>query len=224
MAVIEGGTTGDLAEVGDGPAKGQHVVSKPDDYGALGHFRIAMVSGTIAAALAANSELFHFRWVDATRLAVIHKVWISAGANVAATAAALAALRLAIARSWTADGTGGTAATLTGSNQKDRTSMATSLLGTARMATTVALGAGTKTLDTQDIAAVAYGIGTGAITTSLPLNLIPQTELLEVNANGQHPIVLAQNEGLVIRSGPIAPAAMTWHLAVTVAWAELTVY
>jgi len=224
MAVIEGGTSGSLAEVGVGPAEGQHVISKPDDYGALGHYRIAMISGVIPAALAANSELFQFRWTDATRLAVIHKVWISAGANVAATAAALQALRLAIARAWTVDGSGGTAATLTGNNQKDRTSMATTLLGTARMATTAALGAGTKTLDAQDIAAVSYGVGTGAITTSLSLNLIPQTELLEVNANGQHPIVLAQNEGIVVRSGLIGPAAMTWQLGVTVAWAELTAY
>lgn len=224
MAVIEGGTSGELAEVGEGPALGEHVISKPDDYGALGHYRIAMLSGTIAAALAANSELFQFRWTDATRLAIIHKVRISAGLNVAATAAALFALRMAIARAWTVDGTGGTAATLTGSNQKDRTSMGTTLLGSARMATTAALGAGTKTLDAQDISNVATGIGTGAITAASKLSIFDDTELLEINNNGQHPIVLAQNEGFVIRSGPIAPAAMTWHLAVTVVWAELTVY
>jgi hypothetical protein len=224
MAVIEGGVSQTLQGVGDQIAEPAHVVDKPDDYGALGHYRIAMISGVIPAALAANSELFQFRWTDATRLAVIHKIWVSAGANVAATAAALQALRAAIARNWTVAGTGGTAATITGNNQKLRTTMGTTLLGEARMATTAALGAGTKTLDSQDVGAVSYGIGTGAITTALNLSFLPQTELLEVNANGQHPIVLAQNEGFVIRSGLIGPAAMTWQLGVTVAWAELNNY
>jgi hypothetical protein len=224
MAVIQGGVSGELQEVGEAAAVGGHVIEKPDDYGALGHYRISMLSGTIAAALAANSELFQFRWVDGSRLAVIHKLWVSAGMNVAPTAAGLFALRLAIARGWSADGSGGTLATLTGNNQKDRTSMGTTLLGSARMATTVALGAGTKTIDAQDVGTIATGLGTGAITTAVKLPIFDQADLVEITGNGQHPIVLAQNEGLVVRSGPIAPAAMTWHLAVTVAWAELTAY
>lgn len=185
-----------------------------------------MTTGTIAAALAANGELFQFRWTDATRLCVVQKVLISAGANVAATAAGLVNLDLTVARSWSAAGTGGTAATITGNNQKNRTSMGTTLLGEARCATTAALGAGTKTLDSQAIGNVFIGIGTGAITTSAKLGLVDKIDMLEVDADGsQHPLVLAQNEGFVIKNGATAwPASMTWGMSVTVVWAEVSAY
>ena len=40
-------------EVGAGAAKGLHVIAKPADSGALGHYRYSGVTGTLAAALAA---------------------------------------------------------------------------------------------------------------------------------------------------------------------------
>src|SRR6266699_2408895 len=101
MAVLEGAVSGALAEVGASTYRGVHMMQKPDDYGALGHYRVAMLSGTIAAALAANSEVFQFRWPDATRFAVIYRVEMVAGSNVAATTAALIAMRMTVARSWT---------------------------------------------------------------------------------------------------------------------------
>lgn len=201
----------------------QHVTSGPLPPGTGGGYRLSMVSGTIGAAIAANSELFQFRYVTgAARVCIVHGISVSAGANVAATAAALLSLRAAIARAWTADGTGGTPAALTGNLQKLRTSHATSEVSSARMATTAALGAGTKTLDTQDIGGVAYGVGTGAITTAVNLNLVPKTNLLGDFAGSlAFPLVLANQEGFVIRTGIINPATMTWNLTVDVAWSEL---
>jgi hypothetical protein len=221
MAVIEGGVSGELAGVGAQAASPQHVVLTPWSYGALGHYRIAMVSGTMAAALGANSEIFQFRYTGGA-VCLVHRVHFSAGLNVAATAAGLFAVRLAAARGWTADGSGGTAATLTGNSQKLRTSMGTTAVGTIRCATTAALGAGTKTLDAQDMAAIATGIGTGAITTTPDLSLIEREEMLVSDAS--HPIALVNQEGFVIRTGPVAPAAMTWHFAVQVYWAEVAAY
>lgn len=226
MSVQIQGNNGVVAEVDGSTYRAVRVAGRPLDVGSLGHYRLGMTTGTIAAALAANGELFQFRWTDATRLCVVQKVLVSAGANVAATAAALVNLDLTIARSFSASGSGGTTATITGNNQKTRTSMGTTLLGEARCATTAALGAGTKTLDSQSIGNVAIGIGTGAITTTHNLQLIDKIDLLEVDADSSmHPIVLAQNEGLVVKNGAtIWPAAMTWNLSVTVVWAEISAF
>lgn len=202
----------------------QHIASGPLPVGTGGAFRLSMVSGTIGAAIAANSELFQFRYVTGNaRVCLVHGISVSAGANVAATAAALLSLRATIARVWTAAGTGGTRATLSGNNQKLRTGHTTSEVSDAGMATTAALGAGTKTLDTQDIGGVAYGVGTGAITTAVNLNLVPKTNLLGDFAGSiAFPLVLANQEGFVIRTGIINPATMTWNLTVDVAWSEVT--
>jgi hypothetical protein len=225
MAIQLQGNSGTVAEVDGTSYRAMRVANRPLDVASLGHYRLSMASGTMAAALTANSELFQFRWTDATRLAVIHKVLISAGANVAATAAALITLEATVARSWTVAGTGGTAATITGNNQKVRTSMGTTLLGEARMATTTGLGAGTKTLDSQGIGNLSFGIGTGAITTTPNLTLFPKTDLLEMDANEPHPLVLAQNEGFVVKNGAVAwPAGMTWVIGVSVIWAEIAAY
>lgn len=188
--------------------------------------RLSMTSGVIPAALAANSELFQFRYVTAaSRVCLVHGISVSAGANVAATAAALQALRATIARAWTAAGSGGTRAVLTGNNQKLRTSHATSEVNDAGIATTAALTAGTKVLDAQDIGAVSYGVGTGAITTAVGLPLFPKTNLMgEFSGSMAWPIILANQEGFVIRSGLIGPATMTWQLAVDVIWSEVDAF
>ena len=225
MAIQTQGFSGVVAEV-ETTHRASRVTGRPLDHGSLGHYRLGMTSGTIAAALAANGELFQFRWTNASRLCVVQKVLISAGANVAATAAGLVNLDLVIARSWSAAGTGGTAATITGNNAKTRTNMGTTLLGEARCATTAALGAGTKTLDSQAIGNVFIGIGTGAVTTSHRLQLVDKIDMMKIDADMSiHPIVLAQNEGLVIMNGAtVWPASMTWGLSVTVVWAEVTEY
>lgn len=224
MAIQFQGNAGVVAEVDGTTFRALRTTGRPIDYGTLGFYRVSSVSGTMAAALAANSEIFQFRWPDATRFAVVTRVAISAGANLAATAAALASVRLTAARSWTIAGSGGTRLTMTGNNQKLRTSMGTSLVNDIGISTTAALTAGTKTLDTQDLGGLSYGIGTGAIATALNLNLFPLTELLNIDASNDHPLVLAQNEGFVIRSGIINPATMTWAFTVNVSWAEVAAY
>jgi hypothetical protein len=225
MGIQIQGLTGGIPEV-DTTFDAMRVSGRPIEMGTLGHYRLSMATGTIAAALAANGELFQFRWTDATRLCVISKILVSAGALAAATAAGLVSLEAVVARGWSAAGTGGTAATITGNNQKTRTSMGTTLLGEARCATTAALGAGTKTLDTQGVGNTVLGIGTGAITAAINMTLIDRVDLVEIDADlSVHPIVLAQNEGFVIKNGATAwPATMTWGLGVTIVWAEVAAY
>lgn len=201
------------------------VVVKPHAFGALGHYKIATVTGAIAAGAAANSEVFHFRWTDATRLALINRILLTGMRASTAFAAGAIDIKATIARSWSADGTGGTAATLTGDNQALRTSMGTTLAGTIRTATTAALGAGTKTLDAQDIGCVTTHSsgGVGAATPIIGSIYLPITDLFQTDvASGEHPVVLAQNEGFVVRA--TVPATGVWNLGFEVAWAEVTAF
>lgn len=226
MAIQIQGNGGVVAEVDGTTFRALRVTNRPINYGALGYYRAGALSGTIAAALAANSEVYQHRWTDATNLCLVYKVQVSAGANVAATAAAITALRMTAARSWTVAGSGGTRLTLTGNNCKLRTSMGTSLVNDAGIASTGALTAGTKTLDSTDLGVVSIGILTGAITVAVSGNLISRGDgiLYDADGEGFHPLILAQNEGFVIRSGVIFPAAMTWQLGVDVVWAEAAAF
>lgn len=226
MAVLEGGISAALAGVGAEALSPLHTVRGPISVGAGGAYRIGPTSGTMAAALAANAEIFQFRYVTAaSRIALVYKVSISAGANVAATAAAILAFKLTVARAWTVAGTGGTRITLTTNNAKLRTSYATSEVNDAGISTTAGLTAGTKTLDVTDIGGISFGIGTGAITTSLPLIILPRTPLFDADGEGQHPIVLANQEGFVVRNGAVIfPATMTWNFSVEVLWLEVPAF
>lgn len=225
MAVLEGGVSGAIVGAGAEASSPLHVTRFPKAYGAGGIFRAGMLSGTIAAALAANSELFQFRYVTAaSRIALVTKVEVSAAINLAATAAGFGALRMTAARAWTAAGSGGTRATLTTNNAKLRTSMATSEVNDMGIATTGALTAGTKTLDATDLSAVSFSILTGAITVAIDGNVLPWTKLFEADTEDGHPLVLANQEGFVIRSGVAMPATATWQLGVNVHWMEVPAY
>jgi hypothetical protein len=223
VAIQIQGNGGVVADVDGTTFRALRVTGRPINYGSLGIYSAGAVTGTMAAALAANSEIYQFRWPDATNLAVVYRVQISAGLNVAASAAAISSFRMAAARNWTAAGSGGTRLTLTGNNAKLRTSMGTSLVNDAGISTTAALTVGTKTLDTTDLATVAVNIGTGAITVGVNTTFCDAT-LFDATAGMVMPLVLAQNEGFVVRNGVIFPAAMTWGGAITTLWAEVAAF
>ncbi len=186
--------------------------------GVLGAYQASHLSGTMAAALTGDSEIFQFRWTDTTRSCLIHSVTLDGLAGSAtAFAAGFAKVNLAIARAWTAVGSGGTGMTLTGDNQALRTSMPVPLVGDIRGASTAALTAGTKTIDAQPVGQFAFTIGTvvSAIYVPTPIALFDEQF-------GAHPIILATNEGLVIRA--TVPATGTWQFGVTVRWSEVTSY
>jgi hypothetical protein len=225
MPVQFQGNGGVVAEVDGTTFRAIRMTARPINYGALGMYRTGAVSGTMAAALAANAEMYQWRWADATNLGLLYKFSISAGANVAATAAALSSFVMTAARSWTGAGSGGTRLTLTGNNAKLRTSMGSSLVNDAGISTTAGLTAGTKTLDVTNMGAVAFGIGTGAITTSNKLTFLDQTPIFDADGEGMHPLVCALNEGAVIRNGAVIfPATMTWVFAVNTVWAEAAAF
>jgi hypothetical protein len=218
MAIQVQGFDGTVAAVDGTNYRALRSTLRPIDHGSLGSYRLSMLSGTMAAGLAGNSEVFQFRWSDASRLCVVTSiVWDGLSGSATAFTAGFGKVDVMVARSWTADGSGGTPATITGNNQKQRTSMGTTLLGAARVASTAALTAGTKTLDSQAIGQYSAAFGTATST-----QWMPALDLFHVDPGGECPLVFAQNEGFVVRA--TVPATGTWQFGVTVCWTEVASY
>jgi len=224
MAIQLIGSGGVVAEVDGSLFQAQRTAARPLDYGTRGHYSIGAITGILPAALAANSEIFQLRWADTTRFCVVRRVSISASVSTTFFAAGVPVqVDLIKSTAWTVQGTGGTDIAPT-TFLKRRATMASSLIaaGDMRIATTAALGAGTKTLEGLSESAVVAG---GPITASLNGTIFPPgTMLLDADVgSGDHPVVLTANEGLSIRSVAV-PATGTWTLAVRVDWAETASY
>ena len=215
-----GGTIGEVSQ----DFRAFRSEARPFDMQGLGAYSYGGATGIIPAALAANSEIFQFRWADATRLCAIRKVRISACVSTTFFAAGVPVqIDLIKSTGWTVAGTGGTAIS-PAALLKKRTAFPSSLMasGDMRIATTAALGAGTKTLETY---ALGFVVAPGPITASLNGQIIaPGTLLWQAEvADGEHPLILAQNEGFSIRSVAV-PATGTWTAAIDVQWAEMSSY
>ena len=218
MAIQIQGNGGVIADVDGTNFRALRVANRPVDYGALGIYSVSMSTGVMAAGLAAGAEIWQLRWTDATRFCAVYSVEFDGAGSIAAFAAGATRADVVIARNWTADGSGGTAATLTGNNNKLRSSMGSPLVGAVRIASTAALTAGTKTLDSQAVGAIARGA-----TATAGIEILPALHLFSASDDSDnHPIVLAQNEGLVVRC--TVPATGTWTGGVSSRWAELGAY
>lgn len=234
MAVLEGGISAALVGVGAQAASPMHVESRPISYSSLGHYRIQSTTGILAAALAAGTgtagHVFACRWGDATRLAIITKLktrFLPLTLFTAATLTDHTSFDAFIVRSYSASHAGGTNLTPTGNNAKMRTSMGASLMTDVRISTTAALTAGTHTFDAFPFAqSLRKGnrVNPAAATEE---TIQPTADGMDLDfsmGDGDHPVVLAQNEGIVIRNRTVWPAAGTGILTVLLAWAEVTAF
>lgn len=196
----------------------------------LGEYEWQGITGGYTG-LAANIPLFAFRWGDATRFCQILRVEVMVFTSTSATVAGITERQLVIARSWTVSDTGGTAATLTGNNQKLRTADGTSLVTDLRIGNP--LTAGTRTLDAAPIASVVGWSGllsTGVVigaSGSSAVGAARSTEgggqfqkLYDEMAPGARKIVLAQNEGVIVRIGAAMPATTVNQTMVKIKWRE----
>jgi hypothetical protein len=237
MAGLQLQTAGGSVVTGVAEApKGLHTINKPQDYGALGHYRAVLTTGTIAAGMAANGELVQMRWVDATRFCVIYDIEVLEFRDIT-TAFAAGPWNFQVIRStaWSADGTGGGIVAVADPQLQVRAqAMGASLFSSGfRLATTAALGAGTKTLDTLPMGACYGNVGS---TPAIADYIIPKgggtgptsgdgIKLFKPDiASGEHPVVLASNggttsEGISIRG--TVPATGTWIASFLVKWAEV---
>lgn len=203
-------------------------IPRPVDPGSHGAYSVGQTSGVIAAGLAADSEVFQFRWANSGVNAVIQSITVSAAVSTTYFAAGVP-LRLALYRvsAWTAAGTGGTALTPAALGKK-RSSFASTVLasGDCRIASTGALGAGTKTIEGSAMHQISAG---APITSSLSGQVfLANTSMLPINiGEGDYPLVLSAQasayEGFVI-TAPETPGTGTWKLVVNVQWTETSSY
>ena len=184
-----------------------------------GYYRVAKsFSLGAGATIAANAAVFSFRWVSSTLTALVTTFkwnWVQT-ANF--TGAQTVDHQAFIARGFTSNdsGTGSSTLTTSTNQMKHRTSMSTSVVGEIRYATTNTLTAGTRTLDSTPFAykgALVAASNVGAYCfdgTSIAMEV-----------NREHPITLAQDEGVVLNNITVFPAAGTINLYVEMAWAEV---
>ena len=218
MAIQLQGNGGTVAEVDGTAYRAMRITQRPVDAGALGHYRFA-TTVSLVAAQAANGTLLSFRWGDATRLCALQFIRLRCLQTGAATATIMPSFEVVIARAFTASDTAGTAITLTANSMKRRTSMGTTLATDIRKSTVAGgLTVGTRVLDSE---AVMQLPTSQTITTP---NTTVHESSLEL-ADGDHPFVFAQNEGLIVR-GPsvVFGAAGTANLVVNIGWAEVAAY
>lgn len=231
MAVIESGSGAAQANVGAANATPLHVVAKPQPYDVggspvYGHYQIAVATGDVGAGAGADSEVLQFRWTDVTRMALIQRVWLTGMRATTAFAAGVIDLKLTRATAWTVAGTGGGTVTLTDPEAELRSSqMGASLAAEIRVATTAALGAGTKTLDTGNFGQIVTHSsgGVGSATPIIGSIYLPTLELFTVDVGaGEHPLVLEDDEGFVVRA--TVPGTGVWNLGIGVKWAEVAYF
>ena len=181
---------------------------------------VASVTGTIAAALAANSAVFAMRLdpaAGASYKAYITRIRLQWTTIVAFTTAITAGRRLSIYRGSGAAASGGTA--LAGAAKKDTAdgvSKFDSAGGDMRIATTGALTVTGITFETRELRTMGLThVGAaGAFLEQI-------WEFGPTDASGE--IVLNQGELLAIRNPAAMDAAGTWQLAVNVDWHEGTI-
>jgi hypothetical protein len=220
MAIQIQGNGAVVAEVDGSTFRALRVAPRPLDYGALGHYRLSTIVPLVVTQ-AANGTLFSWRWGDATRVAALTKLRLSALQTAAATATIFPSFQAFVARSWTVSDSVGTAITLTGNSMKKRTNMGTTLVTDIRRSAVAAgLTAGTRTLDADPFMELPT-----QQTITTPNATMYEKELEIDMAHGNHPYLFAQNEGFIIR-GPttVFGAAGTMNLIVDVSWAELTAF
>ena len=198
----------------------------------LGHYAVAQKSGSIVnSTLLAAGHLARIRWTDSSALCVLMRIKVGITIVGAVTIALEQAFRAIVVRGFTVDfTTAATNANMTAiSNTGEmRQSMNPSLMGIAGpgICTTVVMSGQTLTADSDPfcISPVPGLMATnsGAAAVILPVGFAsPMITLYEWTALGQHPVVLAQNEGVVVQNHLAGAASGTFILYVQWEWAEV---
>lgn len=213
MSVIQGATSGNPAEV-ESLFKNLRVGVFPISNN--GWYSIGAKSGAITT-IAANGALFSLRNISANPI-MVRRIGVGFITTTAFTTAQILDWSLFVARNFTASDSGGTAIAMTGNNAKHRSSLASPTSLDVRIAAAAALTAGTRTLDANALAQIAtWSGGQGASLTPSPDNLFSHN-------TGDYPLILAQNEGLIITNNTLMGAAGVGNFFVNMEFAEVTSY
>jgi hypothetical protein len=177
-------------------------------------YKMVATSGALTT-VAADGPVWSFRWTSTQLCAVIKRIGVNVSVRTAYGTAQTTDYGLYFATAWTVADSGGTALTLTTNNGKFDTTMPTTAVaaGDLRISTTGVITAGTRTLATQAMAVTSAQ--TNALATAW-------NDDWSFGAEDQRmPIILRQNEGLVLHNLFLMGATGVLRLYVTVEWAEV---
>lgn len=181
-------------------------------------YSVAEITGTIAAALAANSCVFAMRMDPGAggKKALIRNIRIRFTTIVAFTTAVTAGRRLAIYRGSGANTAGGTSVPVATPKDTDYSASEFDVAsgGDMRISSTGALTVTGITFETAAMRVLPLtNLGTAG----------SSQEFLYAFDSRSHPIELNPGQLLAIRNPVAMDAAGTWQLAIDVDWAEVTV-
>lgn len=207
-------------EISAGTESGLPSELRPLYYGTLGHYRVNHRCALVATQ-AANSRLFEVRNSHASNLIVPTRLvikWIQTAAHTAAIEDSLDVYKVT---SFTAVDTTNT---VTPVATEKRTSMGASgavLRGVTVAGAAAGMTGGTLTKDTS-----AAGQLPQWLLAALPTGSTIIAQLLEnfSDLNGEHPFVLAADEGLIIENRVLLGAAAGSSVYIDFAWAEVPSY
>ena len=211
MAIQIIGNGGTVAEVDGTTWRAMRVTDRPVEFGSGGYYRVA-ISALTAAAPAAGAPLVSLRWTSGSLLFLLRYLQVNITVTTASTAGIPQFAGFA-ARSMLANDTGGTAVSLAGNNFKKRTAHNTTSIGDFRYAAAGVLTAGSRRLDANAFLTTNASLALGSAGTSV----------FDMDGPGDHPLVLAQNEGIVF-TNVTALTAGVYQYTINMAWAEVPAY
>ena len=186
-----------------------------------GHYAITSISGTMAAGLVANSQIWQIRWAPPNPFVFILKsMSIQAATSTAFTTLFGADVELVIGHGSTANGSGGNPQVPNGTSNRMRNNMNASNFvtsGEIRVASTGALTPATgQTLE-------PYGIGYAKVAPFTINTLGTKVVLYDQVDNGDHPCCLATGDSVVLRV-PNPGATGVWSFGVQMECVEAATY
>jgi hypothetical protein len=178
-----------------------------------GDYSVTMTSGAMTV-VANAGPVWSCRWTSTALVAVVKRITIMVGATTAFTTAQMLAYGVFFARAFTVADSGGTAGTLTTNEGKHDTKYPTMAMADMRIGTTGVITAGTRTLDTQPLVVLGNGV-TAVVGSSF------QLDYTWCYDDAAQPLILRQNEGLVLHNQLVMGAAGVIRLHVGLQWAEV---
>lgn len=220
MAIQQQGNSGTIMEVGGAVFRAAHTHVKPLEFGSGlgGHYK-ATIRISSTAAQTANSRILELRNPNAGVLVIPTRLVIRALQTAAGTAQENS-LDVYKATNFTAVSTTNA---VVGAPTTKRTGNMAAVQAQLRYLTQTGVAAGmtgsTATKDALPIATAPYNVA-AAINTNGPIANVDCFD----DVNGTHPLVLNQNEGLVVENRVlnVTSYGVTWYI--DIAWAEVTSY
>ncbi len=214
MAIIQSGSAAGTALLVDPNFGAARVAMRPMDV--LGWNSVGVATGLVTG-LAAGAAVFSLRNLSGNPV-LVRRVGVGFVTTTAFTAAQMVSFGLIVARGFTASDSGGTAIAFAGNNTKHRTSLGTPTSLDCRIATTAALTAGTRTVDANLLGVQAGWSGAAGTT------VVPALNNLLSHDTGDYPLVLAQNEGMLITNQTAMGAGGVGTAFVAIEFAEASAF